>query len=98
MIPKPDQVKRLVAVQLERLGDLVLLEPALRALRLLYPEAERVLIAPPVAQELYAGSGWGRIEGPEALENLRDLGPFDLAVDFTGRVELKVARTLVEEV
>ncbi len=96
MIPAADQVKRLLAVQLERLGDLVLIEPALRALRLLFPGAERVLIAPPAAKDLYAGTGWGEILPPDELEKLgKDReSSFDLAVDLTGRVEYRIARTL----
>ncbi|MFH0882269.1 MAG: glycosyltransferase family 9 protein [bacterium] len=96
MIPAADQVKRLVAVQLERLGDLVLIEPALRALRLHYPKAQRVLIAPPGAGDLYAGTGWGEILAPQALEILRktEEEPFDLAIDLTGRVEYRIAKTL----
>jgi len=95
MIPAPDQVKRLLAIQLEHLGDLVLTEPTLRALRMHYPDAERVLIAPPFATNLFAGTGWGKILPPEALQDVADrkLG-FDLAVDLTGRVEYRIAKML----
>ncbi|HEB83743.1 MAG TPA: hypothetical protein ENI92_01945, partial [Bacteroidetes bacterium] len=90
----PEHVGRLLAVQCERLGDLVLAEPTLRALRLHYPDAERVLIAQPYAAELFAGTGWGEFRPPKALEELRGEAPFDLVVDLTGRVETRIARTL----
>jgi len=92
LIPKPDQVKRLLVTQVEGLGDLVLTEPALRALRLLYPKADRVLIAQPYAAELFAGSGWGTISPPARLETLsKESPPFDLVIDLTLRVELHTA-------
>lgn len=98
LIPAADQVRRVVAVQLERLGDLVLIEPALRALRLHYPNAQRVLIAPSEAADLFAGTGWGEILPPESLESLRNPNSdsYDLAVDLTGRVEYRVAKTLAQ--
>lgn len=95
LIPPADQVKKLLVVQLERLGDLVLTEPTLRALRLHYPQAERVLIAPEAAQDLFAGSGWGEIRGPDALGSLvKSKEEFDLVIDLTGRVEFRIAKAL----
>lgn len=95
VVPAPDQVRRLVAVQLEHMGDLILAEPTLRALRMHYPNAERVLIARDFARDLFAGSGWGEVWPERALTRLREEpGAFDVAVDLTGRVETRIARTL----
>ncbi len=96
LIP-PDLVSSLLVIQLERLGDLILAEPALRALRRHYPNAKRTLIAPPFARELFAGAGWGEVAPPDAIIGIRKkYGGFDLAVDLTGRVELKIARLLAK--
>jgi len=94
-LPPQDLVKRLIVVQMERLGDTVLAEPALRALRMFYPGAERTFIAPPFASALYAGSGWGNIEPPEALNGFKKkFNGVDLLIDLTSRVETKLARNL----
>jgi len=95
IIPKPDQVSRLLVVQLERLGDLVLTEPTLRALRFLYPNAERTLVANSTAEQLFAGTGWGEIKSREFLED-SSIENYDLLVDLTGRVEVKLARKLAD--
>lgn len=96
IVPKPDQVERLLVVQDERLGDLILTEPALRALRFHFPEAERTFICPPFGQELYAGSGWGNIQGMDYLEEMvgKRQPDYDLVIDFTGRVEIQIAKML----
>ncbi|MCB2199244.1 glycosyltransferase family 9 protein [bacterium] len=95
LIPKPDQVKRLLVVQVEGLGDLVLTEPALRALRMHYPHAERVLVAPPFAADLFAGSGWGTITTEDYLDEIgHQVPPFDIVIDLTNRVEIKNARRI----
>ena len=95
LIPKPDQVKRLLVVQVEGLGDLVLTEPALRALRMHFTDAERVLVAPPFASDLFAGSGWGKITTVDYLDKLADqVPPFDMVIDLTNRVEMKNARRI----
>ncbi len=90
-----DHVSSLLVIQLERLGDLILAEPALSALRRQFPQAKRTLVAPPFAKDLFAGAGWGDVAPPEALVGLQQkYGGFDLVVDLTGRVELKIARML----
>lgn len=95
LIPKPDQVKKLLVVQVEGLGDLVLTEPALRALRMHYPHAERVLVAPPFAQELFAGSGWGTVTTADRLDFLaQEDPPFDIVIDLTNRMEMRNAKRI----
>ncbi len=94
-VPPPEEVRRLLVVQNERLGELVLAEPALRGLRTHYSEAERVLIAPEFAEDLFGGTGWGSFRSPSALKRLSKESPaFDLAVDLTVRPEIRVAQLL----
>ncbi len=94
-IPQKDLVIRLLVIQLERIGDLVLTEPALRALRLQFPHAERTLIAQSFAREIFGGSGWGEFAAIDQLPDIkRQKKKFDLVVDLTGRVEMKIARSL----
>lgn len=91
-IPPPDLVKKVLVIQLERIGDLVVAEPALRAIRRHYPDAERTLVAPGFAKELFAGSGFGRIAPASELESLLQDSTYDLLIDLTGRLEVKLAK------
>ncbi|MFC2170560.1 glycosyltransferase family 9 protein [Calditrichota bacterium] len=94
-LPPRDLVKKIVVVQMERLGDTILAEPALRALRMYYPHAHRTFIAPPFARALYGGSGWGEVQPPDTLTRLKkEYRDCDLLVDLTSRVETKLARRL----
>ncbi len=94
-VPPPVLVKKLLVIQVERIGDLVLAEPALRALRKHYADSERVLVAPAIAKDLFAGSGWGIIKTPDYFDELLKHGrEYDMVVDLTGRLELKIARML----
>jgi lipopolysaccharide heptosyltransferase II len=97
ILPPADQVKKLVVVQLERIGDLVLTEPTLRAIRMHYPNAERYLVAMPIAKDIFAGTGWGKFETEAFLKNLaKDNQGFDLAIDLTGQIETTTARYLAK--
>jgi lipopolysaccharide heptosyltransferase II len=48
MDPRWREVRRLLIVRLDNLGDVILATPAIRALRLAYPEARLTLLASPV--------------------------------------------------
>ncbi len=97
ILPAADQVKKLLVVQLERIGDLVLTEPTLRAIRMHYPHAERYLVAMPIAKDIFAGTGWGKFETASFLKTLvNDNQDFDLAIDLTGQIELSTARALAK--
>jgi len=43
-IPKPDEVKKVILIRLDHIGDLVMTLPAIRAIRDLYPYAELTLL------------------------------------------------------
>jgi ADP-heptose:LPS heptosyltransferase len=53
-IKHPDTVKRIVVVKLSAIGDTLLLYPALRALRVKYPEAEIIAIATKINREVFS--------------------------------------------
>ncbi len=59
-IPVVEEIKQLfVSLPARTLTDMVLAEPALRALRQHFAHSQRTLIAPSEASDLFAGSGWG---------------------------------------
>lgn len=94
-LPPADLVRKILVVQQERLGDLILAEPALRGLRIKYSHAERVLFAPVYAADLFAGSGWGACVDVSQWERLAgEADTFDLVIDLTGRLEIEWARRL----
>jgi ADP-heptose:LPS heptosyltransferase len=83
--PRPDEVKRLLVVRADRLGDMALTTAALMDLRAHFRRAEITVLAPPGPIELLQGHPAvdQRVAlGPEGLP--RELvGRFDLAIDFT---------------
>ncbi len=68
------------------LGDTILLAPLLKKLAMLYPQAERVVLARPAVAPLFAGRPYGVSAMPfnrrEAASRRRviDSGPYDLAI------------------
>ncbi|MBZ0263610.1 glycosyltransferase family 9 protein [bacterium] len=93
--PPPSSVKKLLVVQHERLGDFVVAEPALRALRDTFEYSARTLIAPGFASHLLEGYGWGEVKPLNFLNNLEDNpDSFDLVIDLTGRLEIDIAKQL----
>ncbi len=96
---------RILALQLKRIGDLVLTTPALRALRAAWPEAHLALaVAPGCAALLGAipaintGVVLGKGRGFRPWQQVLT-GPWDVCLDFTGtdRSALAVALSRAEE-
>ncbi len=96
---------RILALQLKRIGDLVLTTPALRALRAAWPEAHLALaVAPGCAPLLGAmpaintGVVLGRGRGFRPWQQVLT-GPWDVCLDFTGtdRSALAAALSRAEE-
>ncbi len=95
ILPNPDEIKHLLVVQVERLGDLVLAEPAFRALHDHFPNAVRILLAADFARPLFNQTGWDDFLSPRDLVDIAaKRRHFDLVVDLTGRLELNIARSL----
>lgn len=57
-MPPPSRPHRLIVRCPNPVGDLVMSTPALRALREGWPEAEITLLAPPAAEDVFAGAPW----------------------------------------
>ena len=96
---------RILALQLKRIGDLILTTPALRALRVAYPGAEIALAVTPgcapllgaidsISSGIVLGRGRGFAPWQQVLT-----GPWDLCLDFTGsdRSALAVAASRAKE-
>ena len=91
---------RILALQLKRIGDLVLTTPALRALRTAWPEAHIALgvsagcadllgAIAPIDTGVVFGRGRGFAPWQQALT-----GPWDLCLDFTGTDRSALATAL----
>ncbi len=105
---EPREAKRILALRLDRLGDLVTTLPALAALRLAAPDARIELGVgswnEPVARSLpfvdalrvidTPWASWGRrVRFSDARRALGD-EPFDLAIDFQGDVRVLLLMAL----
>ncbi|GBE30779.1 MAG TPA: lipopolysaccharide heptosyltransferase family protein [Bacteroidetes bacterium] len=95
LLPARDQVDRIVVVHPGPMRDLVFAEPAIRALRLRFPNVDRVLYAPEEAASLYAGSGWGEVRPLEKLGEERQKSEQTcMIVDLTFRAEYEIAKQI----
>ena len=96
---------RILALQLKRIGDLILTTPALSALRAAHPSAEIALAVTPgcapllsaidsISSGIVLGRGRGFAPWQQVLT-----GPWDLCIDFTGsdRSALAVAASRANE-
>jgi ADP-heptose:LPS heptosyltransferase len=97
----PSSVGRVLAVRLDRLGDLVLTLPALDDLAAAYPNAHRVVMVPPAHAPLLRGRP--AVHRVVAAEHDGDVHALalgiaavepDLAVDFSPIDDLRAARAL----
>jgi heptosyltransferase-2 len=98
----PANVHRILAVRLDRLGDLVLTLPALDALAESYPNAHRmVMVRPALAPLIHGRPSVHRVvvaehdSDVEALARRMASCEADLAVDFSAVDDLRAARALV---
>jgi len=96
------QVRRILAVRLDRLGDVVLTLPALDALAESYPNAHRmVMVRPALAPLIHGRPSVHRVVVAEhdadvhALARVMAACEPDLAVDFSAVDDLRAARALV---
>lgn len=91
--PRPEEVRRLLVVRTDRLGDMVLTTPALDALRAHFRLAEITVLAPSAPLELLEGHPAVDRRLPLGAGGLpKDLaGRFDLAIDFTPDERLRGA-------
>ena len=96
---------RILALQLKRIGDLILTTPALAALRAAHPDAEIALAVTPACAPLLgaidsisSGIVLGRGRGFAPWQQVLT-GPWDLCFDFTGsdRSALAVAASRAKE-
>ena len=96
---------RFLALQLKRIGDLILTTPALAALRAAHPDAEIALAVTPACAPLLgaidsisSGIVLGRGRGFAPWQQVLT-GPWDLCLDFTGsdRSALAVAASRAKE-
>jgi ADP-heptose:LPS heptosyltransferase len=97
----PSAVERILAVRLDRLGDLVLTLPAIDDLAVAYPNAHRVMMVPPAHAPLLRGRP--AVHRVVAAEHDGDVGALalgiaavepDLAVDFSPVDDLRAARAM----
>lgn len=51
VLEHPDKVRRILAVRLDNIGDVIMLAPALRALRAYFPQAQITLMASPAGSQ-----------------------------------------------
>ncbi|NLO91826.1 MAG: glycosyltransferase family 9 protein [Elusimicrobia bacterium] len=91
-VPHPGAVRKILVVRTDRLGDLVLSLPFLRALRTAYPGAEITLVARSFASEIVSHEA-DYIIGPDTPDLKRELRlrAFDLAIDMYYGYELATA-------
>ena len=81
-----EPVRRILIAHYLLLGDTILLAPLLKKLAMLYPRAERVVLARPAVAPLFARRPYGAIAMPfnrrDAASRRRviDSGPYDLAI------------------
>lgn len=100
-VPPPDCPARILFIRIDRIGDMVLSTPAIRAVKEKYPLAELSVLASPVTAPLleadpYVGAVivWDSSRGWRgALETVRKLrkARFDLAIDPHTDYEIKTA-------
>jgi ADP-heptose:LPS heptosyltransferase len=95
LMPAKDQVKRVVVIHPGPLRELVFLEPALRALRIRFSKAERILYSTTEAVSLFAGSGWGEIRSLDLLANeTKHTTEDSIVIDLTMQAEYELAKQL----
>jgi len=95
LMPAKDQVERVIVIHPGPLRELVFLEPALRALRIRFSKAERILYSTAEAAALYAGSGWGEIHSLDLLANeTKHTTEDSVVIDLTMRAEYELAKQL----
>ena len=81
-----EPVRRILVAHYLLLGDTLLLAPLLKKLAMLYPDAERVVLARPAVAPLFEGRPYGASAMPfnrrDAASRRRviDSGPYDLAI------------------
>lgn len=97
----PSAIRRILAVRLDRLGDLVLTLPALDDLAAAYPNAHRVVMVPPAHAPLLRGrAAVHRVIAAEHDGDVRELAlgiaaaEPDLGVDFSPVDDLRAARAM----
>jgi len=97
----PTAIRRILAVRLDRLGDLVLTLPALDDLADAYPNAHRAVMVPPAHAPLLRGRS--AIHRVVVAEHDGDVGALairiaaiepDLAIDFSPVDDLRAARAM----
>src|SRR5512146_1867075 len=54
----PDTLRRILAIRLDNIGDVVMTGPALRALRQAYPAARITLLASPAGSQVFSLLPW----------------------------------------
>lgn len=97
----PGNIKRILLIRIDRIGDMVMTLPAIHAVKVKFSDAEIVVLASPVTAHLLAAdpsvksviawdlsTGWRGLAG--TVKELRNLH-FDLAVDFCADYSLKTA-------
>jgi heptosyltransferase-2 len=100
-VPAPPAPRDILFIRLDRIGDMVLSTPALKAIKEKYPSARLSVLAAPAAAGLLDGNRnvdrvylWEPGKGPAALLGvLRDLraAGFDLAIDPHSGYEITTA-------
>jgi heptosyltransferase-2 len=97
----PSSIRRILAVRLDRLGDLVLTLPALDDLAVAYPNAHRVVMVPPAHAPLLRGRT--TLHRVVVAEHDGDVSALalkiaavepDLAIDFSPIDDLRAARAM----
>ena len=97
----PSSIRRILAVRLDRLGDLVLTLPALDDLAAAYPNAHRVVMVTPAHAPLLRGRT--TLHRVVVAEHDGDVGALalkiaavepDLAIDFSPVDDLRAARAM----
>ncbi len=95
LMPAREHVERIIVIHPGPLRELVFAEPALRALRLRFAKAKRVLYAPNYATELFAGTGWGDVRPLAELTNeTQGKDESCIVLDLTYEAEYERAKLL----
>lgn len=91
-----EKIGNILLVQMERIGDLVLAEPAVRAVREHFPSAQINMIAPHFAQHFFKDLVDNYFpETDLEIAKIREFR-YDLVIDLTGRLEYRIARILAD--